>query len=147
MQEPNLPEYGGKLSVRMSYERISSMMDMMPVVVARQNGVVVGYLISSQLSLYADVPVIQAMLAEYKGSPGAYVYGPICVAKDHRQNGLAGAMFNTLRESLPNREGFTFVRKDNATSMTTHSHIGLKEVGTFTFNDAEHAIFAYMGKA
>ncbi len=49
----------------------------MPVIVARQAGQVVGYLVSSTLEAYAEVPVVQTMLQPYRGAPDAYVYGPI----------------------------------------------------------------------
>src|SRR3712207_5230617 len=41
---------------------------------------------------YAEVPVVQAMLTAYGGTPGAYVYGPVCVEEAERGRGLAGAM-------------------------------------------------------
>ena len=58
-------------------------------VVARYEGRVVGYLVSSPLSANADVPIVQAMLAAYRGARDAYVYGPICVEETKRGRGLA----------------------------------------------------------
>ena len=81
---------------------------------------------SSQRTLAAQAhePIIQDMLRAYPGSPGAYNYGPICVADSHRGRGLALAMFEVLRARLPGREGFTFIRRDNAASIKVHASNG-----------------------
>ena len=49
----------------------------MPVMVARKAGGVVGYAVSSSLGSQAHLPIIQAMLRTYPGSPDAYIYGPV----------------------------------------------------------------------
>jgi hypothetical protein len=106
---------------------------------------IVGYLVSSPLSAYADVPVVQAMLAVYRGAPGAYVYGPICVEETERGRGLAGAMFAELRARLPGREGVLFIRRDNAASLKAHARMGMREVAEFTHGRATFAVLSYTG--
>jgi hypothetical protein len=135
LQDRNHPDRGGTLSARFCrtwFEAAAAM----PVVVARREGRVVGYLVSSPVSAYAvsspvsayaDVPVVQAMLAAYSGMPGAYVYGPICIEETERGRGLAGAMFAELRAQLPGQEGVLFIRRDNAASLKSarpHGHAG-----------------------
>jgi hypothetical protein len=71
------------------------------VIVARSNGRVVGYLVFCTFAAQAHVPLVQAMLKLYPGTPKAYSYGPICVAESERGRGLAGAMFAALRARLP----------------------------------------------
>jgi predicted GNAT family acetyltransferase len=70
----------------------------------------------------------------YPGSTGAYNYGPICVAENHRGRGLAVAMFEELRAQLPGREGCTFIRADNAISRKVHVKMGMQEVAEFNVN-------------
>ena len=117
----------------------------MPVVVARHEGRVVGYLVSSPLSANADVPIVQAMLAAYRGAPNAYVYGPICVEETKRGRGLAGAMFAALRAQLPGREGVLFIRRDNPASLRAHARMGMQEVAEFTHGGAAFAVLSYNG--
>src|SRR5919202_7078760 len=113
LQEQNQPERGGTLSARFSRAWFEAAIDAMPVIVARRSGHVVGYLVSSSRAANAGVPVVEAMLRAYPGAPGAYIYGPICVAASERGRGLAGVMFTALRSRLLGREGVLFIRRSN----------------------------------
>ncbi len=124
LQERNLRKNGGVLSVPLSAEWLQAAVTGMPIVVARRDRQVVGYVVSSPLDQQASDPILDAMLRAHPGAPGAYVYGPICVAESERGRGLARAMFETLRLQLPGREGFTFIRADNALSRKVHAGHG-----------------------
>ena len=77
----------------------------MPIVVARRGGQVVGYVVSSPLDDQSDDPILDGMLQAYPGSPGSYVYGPICVAASERGKGVARAMFRGAAAQLPDARG------------------------------------------
>ena len=144
LQECNLPP-SGTLSARLPRAWFEAGMAAMPIVVARRDGHVVGYLASAPLAAGTGVPVIEAMLRAYRGAPDAYVYGPICVAEVERGRGLASAMFAALRERLPGREGILFIRRDNAASLRAHAKMGMQEVAEFTHDGALHAVLSYVG--
>jgi hypothetical protein len=92
LQERNLPTHGGTLSGPISREWFEAAMFKMPIIVARRDGLVVGYVVSSSLAAHAYSPIIRGMLRAYRGSDDAYNYGPICVAEGERCRGLAGEM-------------------------------------------------------
>ena len=143
LQERNLPHNGGRLSVRLAAEWFEAAIADMPVIVARERGHVVGYAVSTPLSAQAHIPIVQAMFRVHPGPPGAYIYGPICVAESHRRRGVAMAMIAELRRRLPGREGFTFIRRDNAVSRTVHARMGMREVAEFTQADIAYVVVAY----
>ena len=145
LQERNLPHSGGTLSARFLRAWFEVAVGAMPVIVARRNGRVVGYLVSSPVAAHAGVPVVQAMLRAYRGAPDAYVYGPICVEEAERGRGLAGAMVAALRAELPGREGILFIRRDNAASLRAHEKMGMREVAGFTHDGAAFAVLSYVG--
>ena len=146
LQECNQPERGGTLSARLPRAWLETAVADMPVIVARKEGRVVGYLISASREAYAGVPVAAAMLRSYPGAaPDAYVYGPVCVAEEARGRGLAAAMSAALRSRLPGREGVLFIRRDNAASVRAHARMGMREVARFTHGGAEMAVLAYVG--
>jgi L-amino acid N-acyltransferase YncA len=145
LQERNLRDVGGALSVRFSRDWFEAAISDMPVVVARNNGQVVGYVVSTPLTAQAHVAIIQAMLRAYPGSSDAYNYGPICVAESHRGRGLALAMFEALKARLPGREGFTFIRRDNAASLNVHAKMGMREVAGFVHAGVAYVVVAYVG--
>jgi len=145
LQERNLPHNGGRLSVQLSHTWLEAAITDMPVLVARSDGRVVGYVISTPIAAQAKIPIVQAMLAAYPGSPGAYIYGPICVAEDHRGQGVAAALFASLRRHLPGREGFPFIRADNAMSLKVNIRMGMREVADFSHADTAFVVVAYVG--
>lgn len=145
LQEQNLRVNGGALSVAFTGEWFQGAIADMPIIAALKQRQVVGYVVSTPLTAQAHDPIIQAMLRAHPGSPGAYNYGPICVAESERGKGLAGAMFQALRVRLPKREGFTFIRRDNAVSIKVHRTMGMEQVAEFTHADVAYVVVAYVG--
>jgi predicted GNAT superfamily acetyltransferase len=121
------------------------MMDDMPLIVARRNGKVVGFLMTTTREMNADLAIVKAMFTAYKGSTNAYVYGPICVDASERGKGLAQAMFAELRRLESGREGILFIRRDNEASIRAHARMGMREVGEFQFNGGDFAVLSYIG--
>src|SRR5262249_41842295 len=101
LQEANLQENGGRLSVRFPAEWFEGALSDLPILVARRCGRIVGYLVSSSKAAQAHVPIIEATLRTYPGAADAYLYGPICVAESERGQGLPAALMLALRERLP----------------------------------------------
>jgi L-amino acid N-acyltransferase YncA len=145
LQERNLAYQGGTLSARLSQAWFETAIATMPVIVARRAGQVVGYLVSSPLAAYAEIPVMQAMFQAYRGASDAYVYGPICVEATERGRGLAAAMFAALRARLPGREGVLFIRRDNEASLRAHTKLGMSEAAEFKHKDRDFAVLSYVG--
>jgi predicted GNAT superfamily acetyltransferase len=145
LQERNLRKNGGALSVPMAREWLAAAIGGMPIIVARRDGCVVGYVVSSSLADQSDDPILNAMLQAYPGSPGSYVYGPICVAEHERGKGTARAMFEALRAQLQGREGFTFIRADNTVSRRVHAGMGTREAAMFTVDSVDYVVVAYVG--
>ena len=127
LQEQNLREHGGALSVRLSRDWFEEALADMPILVARREGRLVGYLVSSSPAAQAGFPVIRAMLGVYPLPVGAYVSGPICVADAERGRDLPLALVAVLRQRLLGRQGVTFVRRDNERSMRAAARVGMRE--------------------
>ena len=145
IQESNLKDNGGELSIRFPRAWFERAIADMPIVVARRNGRVVGYVVSTELTAQAHDPIIRAMLRAHPGLPGAYNYGPICVDEDHRGRGVAVSMFERLRALLPGREGFTFIRRDNVSSLNFHRRMGMTQVAEFALGEVDYVVVAYGG--
>jgi predicted GNAT superfamily acetyltransferase len=145
LQERNLRKNGGALSVPLSRPWLEAAIGKMPIVVARRDGRLVGYVVSSSLADQSADPILDGMLQAHPGAPDAYVYGPICVAESERGKGVARAMFENLRGQLRGREGFTFIRADNAVSRKVHAGMGMRETATFTVGGVDYVVVAYVG--
>ncbi|WP_173830600.1 GNAT family N-acetyltransferase [Herminiimonas arsenitoxidans] len=145
LQAANQVDQGGTLSANLPRPRVAAMMEDMPLIVARRNEKVVGFLMTTTREMNADLAIVKAMFAAYKGSTNAYVYGPICVDANERGKGLAQAMFAELRRLESGREGILFIRRDNEASIRAHARMGMREVGEFQFNGGDFAVLSYIG--
>ena len=139
LQEANLPDNDGSLSVRQSADWFKHAILEKSLIVCRRGGKIVGYVLGTSLAVKAHIPIIQAMLRAFPAPPDCYLYGPVCVDETERGNGLAGMMFKELQAHMPSRSCMTFVRADNEKSLRAHHKMGMRELGTF-INDGERYI-------
>ena len=111
---PDNMELGARVSD--GWHEFPDVLDLFFIIVARWGPQLVGYLVTASRRRVAHVPVIAAMMRACPGTPGSYVYGPICVAATERGHGLFGAMYAAPRALRPGREGILFIRLDNVAS-------------------------------
>jgi RimJ/RimL family protein N-acetyltransferase len=145
LQEANLPEHGGSLSVRQSSDWFTHSVDRKSLVVCRRGAKIVGYILGTEFAEKAHVPIVHAMAIHYPPPLGCYLYGPVCVAENERGNGLAVAMFKELQTHMHGRPAMTFVRADNAPSIRVHEKMGLRSLGTFVSGDVTYVALLYSG--
>jgi L-amino acid N-acyltransferase YncA len=143
LQEQNLLSRGGMLTVAFPHAWFEAAVADMPLIIAHREGRIIAYLVSASFAALGHLPIIQAQQRAYPASEGAYNYGPICVAQNERERGLAGKLFARLRAQLPGREAITFIRRDNAASITAHLKMGMLEVAGFTFGNVDYAVLAF----
>jgi len=143
LQEPNLPDSGGSLSVRQNADWFRRTIAEMPLIVGRRDGKVVGYMVTTTLAAKAHVAIFQAMLRSFPAPPDCYSYGPVCVAETERGKGLASAMFEKLRAELSGRPAMTFIVADNVPSLIAHRKMGMRELGAFANGGIEYIVFSY----
>jgi L-amino acid N-acyltransferase YncA len=144
LQEENLPHRGGSLSVRLPADWFAGVMEEMPLVVARRDGKVVGYVVATPLEAQLHIPIVQAMVAQYPAPPGCFIQGPVCVAASERGKGLIGLLFAEMRARLPGRATVTFIRSDNAASLRAHEKVGICALGEFDNGGARYTALAYV---
>ena len=145
LQAANQPERGGMLSANLSRSQVAEMMIGRPLIVARRNGRVVAFLMTSTREMNDNVPIIRAMLDAYPGTADAFVYGPICVKEEERGKGLAQTMFTELRRLERGREGILFIRRDNPASLCAHTKMGMREMAGFVFGGTDYVVLSYVG--
>ncbi len=145
LQETNLVERGGSLSVRQTADWFRHAMAEKSLVVGRRGRTVVGYVVGSSLASNAHVMIIQTMLRTFPPPSDCYFYGPVCVGETERGKGLAGALFAALRVCMANRPAMTFVRADNIASLRAHRKMGMRELGQFMHDNVGYAALSYNG--
>ena len=143
MQDVNLHENGGGLSVRQTADWFRRTVSEMPIVVARRDGVVVGYALATSIAAKSHVGIVQTMLRAFPAPPNCYLYGPVCVTESERGNGLAAMMYQEMRKRLPGRTAMSFVRFDNIPSIRANRKMGKMELGEFIHDAESYFVFAF----
>jgi len=116
MQDVNLHENGGGFSVRQTAEWFRRTMSEMPIILARCDGVVVGYALATSIAAKSHVSIVQTMLRAFPAPTNCNLNGLVCVRESERGNGLAAMMYQEMRKRLPGRAAMSFVRSDNTPS-------------------------------
>jgi ribosomal protein S18 acetylase RimI-like enzyme len=142
LAEDNYADRGGTLTGRLVREAVAETIQILPGIVARRDGKIIGFLLTWEKAL-SKHPCVRAMLEAYPGSPDAYVYGPVCVDASARGCGVAGAMFEELSRLLPGREGILFIRESNDASIRAHRKMGMQTTRKFMYEGARFLVLSY----
>ena len=143
LQAENQVSKGGALSVEFPAQWFEAAITDLPIVVARCDGRLVGYLVSSSLAATQHLPLPQAKQRAYPAGPGAYNSGPLCIAASERGRGLVAKLFETQRSLLQGREGIAFIRRDNAASRAVHARYGFREVAEFSHARVDYLVVSF----
>lgn len=136
----------GFLSATFSVEQIDALARNLGIAVAVRGNQVIGFACASTYDFAEHPPVVLAMLEafdrlEFRGQQlrnlDAFIYGPVCVAREHTGRWLLRAMADFLRSELGRRYAacVALVAHQNARSLDVHLRIGMQDVGQYHWND------------
>ena len=137
----------GFLSVEFTDKQILGMHQSVPVIVAEQGGSLVGFLMGTTVESSREIPILKRMMEYYesirfRSKPlaeySSYVYGPVCVERSARGQGVLEGLFRVCLEQLAGRFelGVLFIAHDNLRSLAAHRRkLGMELVGEFEFNE------------
>jgi predicted GNAT superfamily acetyltransferase len=133
----------GFLSAQFTAEQTAQIAEDLGTSVAIVNDRVAGFLCAFRSEFPTGSAVIAEMLHAYpafrfEGRPlstfASYIYGPVCIAREHRGRGLLRGLYETQKRDLAGQFeiGVAFVSRSNAHSLQAHmTGLGMTEVGDF----------------
>lgn len=145
----------GFLSAEFSQRQVAEMAEDLGVMIAVDSGAVVGYLCAFRNEFNHGSPVLAEMVKSYprvllEGQPlssyDSYIYGPVCIAKAHRQRGLLRGLYEAQIRDLAGRFeiGVAFVSRTNPHSLQAHvGGLRMSDVGDFEVRGNIYAILAF----
>ena len=155
LQEINLKENvtsesrlsDGFLTAKYELDFLKRMNGLTPAMIAKQNGVLVGYALATDRSLLAQHPLLNDLGTQINKIPfggkfiGDFDYlvvGQLCVAKEVRGRGLAQDLYAQFKATYENRYPFavTDVDRDNTASLKTHLKVGFQVVSTLLYGNS-----------
>jgi predicted GNAT superfamily acetyltransferase len=79
-------------------------------------------------------------------SQRCFVYGPVCVARERRGEGVLRGLYDALRREVAGDydAGTLFIAKDNPRSLAAHADgLGMTLAGDFGFDNRDYWILAF----
>ena len=145
----------GFLSVDLAADQVIRFNESIPIIVGELEKSLVGFLMGSTLSESPQIPILARMfdcynsvrfdgrfLSDYR----SYVYGPVCVDRAYRGQGVLEKLFSECRTQLADRfeVGVLFISAENQRSIAAHRRkLGMELVGAFEFNQQTFHVLAF----
>jgi predicted GNAT superfamily acetyltransferase len=145
----------GFLSAQFTLEQTAQIAEDLGTMVAVVDDALAGFLCAFRREFDTGSPVIAKMLDSYDrvtfedkplNSFNSYIYGPVCIAREHRRRGLLRGLYEAQKKDLAGRfeVGVAFVSRSNPHSLQAHvAGLGMIEVGDFELKDNVYVILAF----
>jgi hypothetical protein len=93
LQAENQVSRGGSLSIEFPAAWYEQVARGMPIVIARRDGRLAGFLVSSSPEATRHLALVRAKFDAYPAAPDAYKSGPLCIAVGDRGQGVVAKLF------------------------------------------------------
>lgn len=133
----------GFLSAVFSLEQTAAMAEDLGTTVAVVDGVLAGFLCAFRNDFNHGSPVVAKMIESYErlsfhgallNTYKSYAYGPVCIHRDYRRQGLLRGLYEAQKRQLAGRfeVGVALIARSNQHSMEAHvAGLGMTDVGSF----------------
>lgn len=145
----------GFLSALFTLEQTAAMAEDLGTTVAIVDGQVAGFLCAFRNEFDHGSPVVAKMIESYDrlsfegkllNRYQTYAYGPVCIDRAHRRQGLLRGLYQEQKRELAGRfeVGVALIARANQHSMSAHvAGLGMTDVGSFEVNGNLFATVAF----
>lgn len=145
----------GFLSAEFSLAQVAAIASDLGIAIVTTGDDVAGCLCALRREFDHGSPVVAKMLesyeqARFEGQPlsafNSYIYGPVCIAREHRRRGLLRGLYEFQKQDLAGQfeVGVALVSHSNPHSMQAHiGGLGMTKAGQFEINGNIFAILAF----
>lgn len=144
----------GFLSVEFTREQLHRVNSELGIFVALQGKRVVGYLMAETAEFAVGSPLIAHMLKRlrkvaFEGvvlSCCFFVYGPVCIERQSRGQGILERLFEVMKEILKGQYdvGLAFVSQQNPRSLQAHTaKLGMRVIDEFEFGGGRYRALGF----
>jgi predicted GNAT superfamily acetyltransferase len=145
----------GFLSAQFTSEQTAQIAKDLGTIVAVIDDQIVGFVCAFRNEFETGSPVIAKMLESYDrmifegsalSSLRSYIYGPVCIAREHRGRGLLRGLYEAQKKDLAGQFeiGVAFVSRSNPHSLDAHvKGLGMTEVGDFECRGSVYDTLAF----
>ena len=161
LQEKNLlmnlqthEKQDGFLSIKYSAAQLNELNQGLGIFIAEKQYHLAGYLIAQTLDFANQSALISSMArkfsdVQFNGRPlssfNIFIYGPVCVAKESRGQGVLEGLYEAMLRTLQHYDiGVAFVSAENSRSLNAHrKKLGMTVIDNFEFNGQQYNILVF----
>lgn len=145
----------GFLSAEFTRRQLEEMATDIAIVVASEQGSVLGFLCAARCEYCTQFPLVAAMIrtfseVQFQGRPlsayRSFIYGPVCIARAQRGRGLLVGLYQALLNTVEGKYevGVALIAKENPRSLRAHVRkLAMTPVGEFDFAGRWFDILAF----
>jgi predicted GNAT superfamily acetyltransferase len=145
----------GFLSAVFTAQQTAAMAEDLGITVAIVKDALAGFLCAFRNDFDHGSPVVATMIESYDrmyfegkllAKYETYAYGPVCIERGHRRQGLLRGLYEQQRRDLAGQfeVGVALIARSNPHSMQAHvAGLGMTEVGDFEVNGNKFATVAF----
>jgi len=145
----------GFLSALFTLEQTAAMAEDLGTTLAIVDRALAGFLCAFRNDFDHGSPVVAKMIESYDriyfegkllSRYRTYAYGPVCIARAYRRQGLLRVLYDAQRKDLAGQfeVGVALIARNNPHSMAAHvAGLGMTEVGEFEVNGNKFATVAF----
>lgn len=145
----------GFVTTPFSVEQLTNVINNEGLYIAKDNNKIIAYLFAESWDFFSQYPIFEYMISLFPqlsfldfeiNATTSFQYGPICIHKNYRGQGLIKLLFEFMRIHIVKRYplGLTFINKTNIPSYKAHTEkLNWTVIGDFQFNDNNYYILAY----
>lgn len=145
----------GFVTTPFSIEQLATVIKNEGLFVAKDDNKIIAYIFAESWQFFSQYPIFEYMISFFPtltfldfeiNTITSFQYGPVCIDKNYRGQGLIKLLFEFMRIHIVNRYplSLTFINKTNIPSYKAHTEkLKWTVVGHFQFNDNNYYILAY----
>lgn len=145
----------GFVTTPFSVEQLTYVINNEGLFVAKDNNKIIAYIFAESWDFFSQYPIFEYMISLFPklnfldfeiNTITSFQYGPICIDKKYRGQGLINLLFEFMRVHIVKRYSLslTFINKINLPSYKAHTEkLKWTVIGEFQFNDNDYYILGY----
>lgn len=145
----------GFITTALTVEQIQTVIDQKGLFIAQNDNAIIGFIFASNWEFFRQWPIFEYMISlfprfSYKNfdisEHNSFQYGPICIDKNYRGQGIIKAIFEFMRIHMVNQYplSLTFINKTNIPSYKAHTEkLQWQVIDEFQYNTNEYYVMAY----
>lgn len=145
----------GFVTTPFSVEQLTQVINNEGLFIAKDNSKIIAYIFAESWDFFRQWPIFEHMISVFPklsfldfeiNSITSFQYGPICIDKKYRGEGLINSLFEFMRINVVKKYplSLTFINKTNIPSYKAHTKkLKWTVIADFEFNNNDYFILAY----